>query len=86
MNDRGGKIIGWFGCATDIDDQKRAEEALRQSEEALQKAHDELEQRIEQRTAELKKANDALGIFRKFAEDGTKTGSWSVNDNKMLAA
>ena len=42
MNDRDGKIIGWFGCATDIDDQKRAEEALRQSEEALQKAHDEL--------------------------------------------
>ena len=45
MNDRGGKIIGWFGCATDIDDQKRAEEVLRQSEEVLQKAHDELEQR-----------------------------------------
>jgi PAS domain S-box-containing protein len=60
MNDRGGKIIGWFGCATDIDDQKRAEEALRQSEEALQKAHDELEQRVEERTAELAKANESL--------------------------
>ena len=35
MNDRGGKIISWFGCATDIDDQKRAEEALRQSEQRL---------------------------------------------------
>ena len=58
MNDRGGKIIGWFGCATDIDDQKRAEEALRQSEEALQKAHDELEQRVEERTAELSKSEE----------------------------
>ena len=53
MNDRGGKIIGWFGCATDIDDQKRAEEAL-------QKAHDELEQRVRERTAELTKANEQL--------------------------
>ncbi len=35
MNDRSGKTIGWFGCATDIDDQKRAEEALRQSEQRL---------------------------------------------------
>ena len=35
MNDRSGKIIGWFGCATDIDDQKRAEDALRQSEQRL---------------------------------------------------
>ena len=33
MNDRGGKIIGWFGCVTDIDDQKRAEVALQDSEE-----------------------------------------------------
>ena len=60
MNDRGGKIIGWFGCATDIDDQKRAEEALKQSEEALRNAHDELEQRIKERTAELAKANERL--------------------------
>ena len=35
MNDRSGKTIGWFGCATDIDDEKRAEEALRQSEQRL---------------------------------------------------
>ena len=68
MTERGGKIIGWFGCATDIDDQKRAEEALRQSEEALQQAHDELEQRVKERTAELAKANENLKMFRKFVE------------------
>ncbi len=61
MNDRGGKIIGWFGCATDIDDQKRAEEAL-------QKAHDELEQKVKKRTAELSAANEQLRIFQQFAK------------------
>ena len=33
MRDASGKIIRWFGAATDIDDRKRAEEKLRASEE-----------------------------------------------------
>ncbi|MBD2064941.1 PAS domain S-box protein [Funiculus sociatus GB2-A5] len=33
LRDRNGNIIKWFGTSTDIDDQKRAEEGLRQSEE-----------------------------------------------------
>ena len=40
MNDRGGKIIGWFGCATDIDDQKQAEEALAEREARLLEAQE----------------------------------------------
>jgi PAS domain S-box-containing protein len=32
VKDAQGKISAWFGCATDIDDMKRAEEALRESE------------------------------------------------------
>ena len=39
MNDRGGKTIGWFGCATDIDDQKQAEEAHRSSEAKYRRLH-----------------------------------------------
>ena len=40
MNDSGGKIIGWFGCATDIDDQKRAEKELTKSKAVLRAAID----------------------------------------------
>jgi PAS domain S-box-containing protein len=38
------------------------------AEEVLQKAHDELEQRVQERTAELAKANEDLATFRGFAE------------------
>ena len=40
----------------------------KQSEEALQKAREELERRVEGRTAELATANENLDIFRKFVE------------------
>ena len=88
MADRGGKIIGWFGCATDIDDQKRAAEALRQSEEALQKAHDELEQRVKERTAELAQANEKLRQSEeryKLAVRGAGVGiwDWDIRTNKL---
>ncbi len=41
-----GEVTGWAGTAIDIDDQKQAEEALR-------RAHDELEVRVAERTLEL---------------------------------
>ncbi|CAG0982858.1 partial two-component system, cell cycle sensor histidine kinase and response regulator CckA, partial [Methanosarcinales archaeon] len=60
-----GRIIAYMGMLTDIIQRKLAEEALR-------KAHDELELRVQERTAELKEANIELETEineRKLAEE-----------------
>ena len=44
----------------DITENKRTEKSLRENQEALAKAHDELELRVEQRTEELRRSNAQL--------------------------
>ncbi len=53
LRDRNGTVAGAVGMWRDITEQKQAEEAL-------QKAHDELEKRVEERTAELREARERL--------------------------
>jgi len=53
VRDEGGRVERMVGIAADVTNQKMAEEALR-------RAHAELEQRVEARTAELLQANEAL--------------------------
>ena len=53
LRDESGRVARWFGTCTDIDDQKRAEDALR-------RGRDELEFRVRERTAEFEAANAVL--------------------------
>ncbi|MBX5156782.1 MULTISPECIES: PAS domain-containing protein [unclassified Rhizobium] len=46
MRDRAGSIVQWYGLCHDIDDQVRAEEAVRQSERALQQMIDAVPVRV----------------------------------------
>jgi len=66
IRDSNGNIVKWFGSCTDITDRKRAEEALRESEQELRKARNELEKKVAERTAELRRSEaylaEAIGI------------------------
>jgi PAS domain S-box-containing protein len=53
FRDAEGKVTRWFGTNTNIDEQRRLLESVSQ-------AHDQLEKRVEERTAELKAANASL--------------------------
>jgi PAS domain S-box-containing protein len=53
-------IRRWYGTATDIDDRKRAEDALRDNEAQLRILGEELEHRVLSRTSELSRANQTL--------------------------
>jgi PAS domain S-box-containing protein len=63
-----GRIIKWFGTSTDIDDKKRAEEALLESQT-------ELEARVNLRTVELRGANADLQRAKEEAEAANRAKS-----------
>jgi signal transduction histidine kinase len=58
--DKEGVLLGGFGTTQEITDKKHAEESLREAKEALQKANDELEGRIQDRTEELSESREQL--------------------------
>jgi len=63
MRDSLGKIVKWFGTSTDIDDYKRAQQALEESR--LQ-----LESRVQERTLELEQSNTLLNAILDSMGDG----------------
>jgi len=75
LYDSRGNVVGAIESVRDITD-------LRQAQEALQKAHDELEKRVRERTSELTQANKALQAEiseRKRAESVLKESEEKYN-------
>jgi PAS domain S-box-containing protein len=75
LREANGQVSAICGIVTDITERNQMAEALRQSEEALQKANDELEMRVRERTAQLTVANNRLraeGIERREAEEALR--------------
>jgi PAS domain S-box-containing protein len=77
VRDQQGNITGGVISWQNLADRKRAEEALR-------KAHDELEQRVDERAAALNRANEELAIFRKFADASGQGFSMADLDGRLM--
>ena len=65
VRDAEGRIVRWYGTATDIHDAKRTQEALRESERQLRELNEHLEERVAERTRQLR----ALAAELSFAEE-----------------
>jgi PAS domain S-box-containing protein len=67
-----GRIIKWFGIGVDIHDRKLTEQALRQSEEVLEKKIQERTLELENSNQELKRSNKNLEEFAYAASHDMK--------------
>ncbi len=70
--DHDGNIFEWFGAASDVSDRKKAEEALKKSENSYKILSESLEQQVNERTSELKRSNEDLQQFAHVASHDLK--------------
>ncbi len=68
LRDAAGDVVKWFGTCTDIDDLKQAEQNLR-------KANEELEEQVQARTVQLHRSEERLTL----ALRASKVGVWDWN-------
>ncbi len=75
LKDAKGQVLQWFGTNTDITERKKAEEALK-------KSHDNLEEKVKERTAELEEAYNSLKESENGLAEAQKIahlGNWDWN-------
>jgi len=70
-----------FRTARLVDDHRRAEEAIRVSEQQLRKARDELETKVAERTAELQRSEAYLAEAQRLSHTGSL--GWDVSSGKL---
>ncbi len=70
-----------FRTARLVDAHRRAEEAIRESEQQLRKAHDELETKVAERTAELQRSEAYLAEAQRLSRTGSF--GWVVSSGKL---
>src|SRR5205823_4366414 len=70
-----------FRTARLVDDHRRAEAALRESERQLRKARDELETKVAERTAELRRSELYLAEAQRLSHTGSF--GWDVRSGKL---
>jgi C4-dicarboxylate-specific signal transduction histidine kinase len=70
-----------FRMARLVDDHRRAEAALRESERQLRKARDELETKVAERTAELQRSEAYLAEAQRLSHTGSF--AWDVFSGKL---
>jgi len=70
-----------FRTARILDDQRRAEEAIRESEQQLRRARDELETKVAERTAELQRSEAYLAEAQRLSHTGSF--GWDVSSGKL---
>jgi hypothetical protein len=70
-----------FRTARLLHDHRRAEEAMRDSEQQLRKARDELETKVAERTAELQRSEAYLAEAQRLSHTGSL--GWHVSSGKL---